>query len=154
MSLSSSSSSGSTSIQESLNLPKSYFQRLPNQIAIKAAQGFLITGTLSLLTGFSASVALTGGAIAVTATFIEALVRPLLKDIFPGNNGEHSIMNNSTIRMVLSIAILPLTLRIVDSIAPWSGVSYKMTALLIPIWAMMALNNRSFNDNTALTFVV
>jgi hypothetical protein len=114
-----------------------YIQNFPTELPMKAAQGFIATTVISLITGCAPSVALLGGTIAATATIIEAITRPIIRAIFP-----------ETPFIATSIQIfIPqmMALGLADSIAPWIGTSYKTTSILLPLLAWISLNGISLN---------
>lgn len=66
-----------------------YQNQFPKQVWQKAAQGFALTAALSLIVCSSTvTAALIGGALAASATLIEAIARPLIKMTFP----EHPVI--------------------------------------------------------------
>ena len=123
-----------------------YRQNFPTEVPTKAAQGFLATAVMNLLVGSASNVALVGGAIAATATMIEAVTRPIIKAVFPENPGAAQL-----IPIVMSVV---MALNLAASIAPWLGVAYKMTSGLMPLIARLALNNRFYERNVGIVTVL
>lgn len=123
---------------------QNYVNQLPKDIAIKAAQGAIVTATISLCFGAALPVALLGGTIAATATLIEALARPLIATIFP---------NNSFIRHCAQV-IIPcgLALKLATSATPWLGIGYKTSVVALSFLATLILNEPT-KDNVAFAWV-
>ena len=123
-----------------------YIQHLPSEMPTKAAQGFIVTAAISLLAGCSANVALLGGAIAASATIIEAVTRPIIRAIFP---------NHSTIASCIQVYIPnTIALGVASALTPWIGVSYKMTSALLSIFAWITLNDRFYERNVAMAGIL
>ena len=128
-------------------IQKDYIEKFPKQVPMKAAQGFIATLAINLIVnGHPSNVALLGGAIAVTATVIEALTRPILKAIFP----EHPVV------IVLIQVITPkiIALSLAASVAPWIGVSYTTTSFVLPLIAWIILNEGFYENNVAMVEVL
>lgn len=127
-------------------IQNNYVQNFPTEVPTKAAQGFIATATISLIAGCASSVALLGGAIAATATIIEAITRPIIRAIFP---------ETPFIAKLIQICIPKMmALGLAASIAPWIGVSYKMTSILLPLIAWITLNDRFYDRNVAMVEVL
>ncbi|MDP1607903.1 MAG: hypothetical protein Q8L98_01155 [Chlamydiales bacterium] len=126
---------------------QSYVNQLPYNVATKAAQGALITGVISWAFGSTLPVALLGGAIAATATIIEAAVRPLIKNIFP---------NNPFIARCAQIIIPPtIALSLATSATPWIRLTYKTSFYIIPLLGWIALNEDFLTQqNVAMAWVL
>jgi hypothetical protein len=127
-------------------MQNNYTTNFPAEVPTKAAQGFIITGAVSLLYGSSANVALLGGAIAVTATLIEALTRPIIKAIFPENP--------FIVKCIQVCVPRILALGGAIALAPWIGVSYEITSFFIPLIAWIALNDRFYERNVGMVEVL
>jgi len=68
--------------------PLNYYSRqvssiLPNDIIPVCARSFLVTGTMTLLSGTTLTVASITGALAVTTTLVESAVRHIFNKTFP-----------------------------------------------------------------------
>lgn len=123
-----------------------YIQNFPREVPTKAAQGFITTAVINLVTGSATNVALVGGVIAATATIIEAVTRPIIKTIFP----EHP-----RIAKFIQIAMSKMmALGLAASMAPWLGVAYKITHVLIPLLAWIALNDKFYEKNVGMVEVL
>lgn len=124
-----------------------YYQHMPTNIPQKAAQGFLLTAAVCLiLGGGSVGVAVLGGSIAVTATIIEALIRPVLRKIFP---------NHPMLRDFMRFGI-PITAAfgLAGALVPLVEVSYQTTSLLVSLIGFLAFNPSSEErQGRALAFV-
>ncbi|MBX9744147.1 MAG: hypothetical protein K2X08_02925 [Chlamydiales bacterium] len=126
---------------------QNYTHQIPKDIAIKAAQGAIVTATISLFLGSTVPVALLGSSIAATATIIEALARPLIKNIFPDNQ---FIARCAQIIIPASAAFY-----LASSTAPWIGISYHTNFFMFPILGWIALNpDFSTNKNVAIAWVL
>lgn len=129
-----------------LAIHRGYVNNIPTEVPIKAAQGFIVTAAISLICGRAARVSFLGGAIAATASLIEALTRPVIRGIFP---------DNPFIAKSIQICVPKLVaLGLAGSIAPWIGVTYKMTSILIPLLAWIALNDRFYERNVGMVEVL
>lgn len=124
-----------------------YINRIPTELPTKASQAFVITGVMSLCCGSTLVVALLGGSIALLASAIEALTRPIIKSIFP---------NNTFIGKAIQIILPEMTaFGLADIAMPWVGFSYKITGLLLPILAWLSLNNSNwYEENRAIAAVI
>ncbi|NGX41622.1 MAG: hypothetical protein KR126chlam4_01465 [Candidatus Anoxychlamydiales bacterium] len=133
------------SISLSAKIQREYVNKFPTKLPIKAAQSFVATGVISLISGCSAVVALLAGSIAILASTIEALTRPIIKSIFP---------ENRLIGLSIQICITQMmALGLIGVAAPWLGVTYKISALLLPLIVWIALNNDFYEKNTAQAVV-
>ena len=132
----------------SLNaIQKSYIRNFPTQVPMKAAQGFVVTLVINLIANnHPSNVALLGGAIAATATVIEALTRPIIKAIFP----EHPLIT----RLIQVITPKVIALSLAASVAPWIGVSYTTTSFVLPLIAWIILNEGFYENNVAMAEVL
>lgn len=128
------------------SIQNNYMQNFPTEVPIKAAQGFIVTATISLIAGYASSIALLGGALAAITTIIEAVTRPIIRAIFP----EVPIIAKLIQICVPQMMVLGLA----DLIAPWIGVSYKMTSILLPLIAWIALNDKFYERNVAMVEVL
>jgi hypothetical protein len=124
-----------------------YINKIPTELPNKAVQSFVVTGVICLISGTSAVVALLGGSIALLASTIEALTRPIIKSIFP---------NNHFIGYAIQIIFPPMAaLGLVSLAAPGIGFSYKITGILLPVLAWISLNNSNwYGENRAMVSVV
>jgi len=127
-------------------IQNNYIQNFPSEVPTKAAQGFIATAVINLLAGSASNVALIGGAFAVTATIIEAVARPIIKAVFPRNPGIVIIIQIVMPRM--------MALGLAASLAPWLGVAYKMSSILMSSLAWLALNNRFLERNVGMVEVL
>jgi hypothetical protein len=66
-------------------IQNNYNKNFPAEAPTKAAQGFVVTASYKLAFGASFNEALKSGAVAATATIIEAVTRPITKEIFSKN---------------------------------------------------------------------
>jgi hypothetical protein len=113
---------------------------------MKAAQGFLATAAISLVAGNAANIALLGGTIAATATLIEALARPLIQAVFP---------DSPFIGMAISIVIPNiLALGLAASLAPWMGISYRVTSSVLSLLAWVVLNQQCYERNVGMVEIL
>lgn len=128
------------------SLKDDYVQNLPKEVHVKAAQGFTVTAVLSLLAGASTNVALLRGGLAVAATLIEALTRPIIKLIFPDNP-----FIAACIQVILpNIIVVSLAV----SMAPSAFIVYTTTTLILNFVAWIALNNRFYEKNVGMAAVL
>lgn len=118
----------------------------PAEVPTKAAQGFIVTAVINVCTGSANNVALVGGALAATATIIEAVTRPIIRALFPENPGIATFIQICIPKMVV--------LSLATSIAPWVGVSYKMSSFLLPLIAWVALNAGFYRRNVGMAEVL
>ena len=129
-----------------LAIHRSYVNDFPTEVPAKAAQGFIVTAAISLIAGRAANVSFIGGAIAATASVIEALTRPVIRGIFP---------DNPFIAKSIQICIPKLVaLGLAGSLAPWIGLTYKITSVLIPLLAWIALNDRFYERNVGMVEIL
>ncbi|KKM60242.1 hypothetical protein LCGC14_1543810 [marine sediment metagenome] len=134
-----------STISLSAKIQREYVNKFPTKLPIKAAQSFVATGVISLIAGCSAVVALLAGSIAILATTIEALTRPIIKSIFP---------KNPFVGLFIQICIPEImAFGLIGVAAPWLGVTYKVSALLLPLIAWLSLNNDFYEKNTAQAVV-
>ncbi len=100
-----------------------------------------------MVSGSTLLVALLGGSIALLASTIEALTRPIIKSIFPKNN---------SIGKAIQIVFPEMAAFGLANIAmPWVGFSYKINGLLLPILAWLSLNNSNwYEENRAIASVI
>ena len=129
-----------------LAIHRGYVNDFPAEVPTKAAQGFVVTAAVSLISGRAADVSFLGGAIAATASVIEALTRPIVRGIFP---------DNPFIAKSIQICVPKLVaLGLAASLAPWIGVTYKMTNVLIPLVAWVALNDSFYERNVGMVEIL
>ena len=114
-----------------------YSRAFPLDVPIKVAQGFVASVVITLIAGGSGQMALLGGAMAVTATLIGAVIQPILRAVFP----QHS----RSVGVFLVVIPESITVILADSVAPWIGVSYKATSVVLSVLAFIALNINDFN---------
>jgi len=124
------------------NIKNNYSTNFPSEVRIKATQGFVATAVISLLFGSALNVALVGGAIAATATLIEAITRPIMLAIFP----EHE-----PITKVIQIAF---SIFLAASLADWVGVSYRVTSPVITGIGLYILNIGSYDRKVGVVAVL
>lgn len=127
------------------SIQNQYMQNFPSQVPTKAAQGFIVTTVINLVKGATGSMALLGGAIAVTATLIEAVTRPIITAVFP--------KHPTIARCIQIITSTMIALGLAASLAPWIGVVYKTTSIVMPLLAMLLLNDGFYEKNEALVQV-
>lgn len=127
-------------------IQNNYVQKFPAEVPTKAAQGFIATAVINILAGSASNVALVGGAIAATATIIEAVTRPIIKAVFPENPG--------IVKCIQIIMPKMMALSLAASTAPWLGVAYKMTSVLMPLIAWITLNDRFYERNVGMVEVL
>lgn len=128
------------------NVRSDYVDRFPNEVPIKMAQSFLVTATICLVSGGVANVALLGGAIAATATVIEALTRPIIKSVFS---------RTPIIARCIQVVIPQLmALRFSVLLTPLIGVSYKATSFALPFIAWIILNEGYYETNTGMAVII
>lgn len=125
----------------------SYKRDFPKEVPIKAAQSFIITAALNLVVAESSvKVTLLGGALAVTSTLIEAVTRPIIKAVFPQNQFIGVCIQVSVSKViVLGLAI---------AIAPWIGVTYKISTAILPFIAFIALNEEFYKRNVGMVEIL
>ena len=105
-----------------------------------------MTAAIGLITGRAAPVSFLGGAIAATATLIEAVTRPIIKAVFP---------DIPFIAKCIQISVPKLmALGLAGSLIPWICISYKITSVLIPLLAWLALNDRFYERNVAMVEIL
>lgn len=127
-------------------LNRHYMENFPTKMPLKAAQGFLVSATVRLITGCTLSLALFGGGIAAMATLIEAITRPIFRDVFP---------RTPNVAIAVQIIIsLTMGLSLASAIAPWIGLSYKTTSFLLPLIATFCLNQDFYAKNEGLAVVL
>lgn len=127
-------------------LQANYMQNFPAQVPIKTAQSFIVTALINIMTGSASSVVLAGSCLAATATIIEAVIRPIIKNIFP-RNPSIATMTQIIIPTTIALSLAP-------TIAPCLGVVYKTTSVLLPILAWMTLNEKFYENNVAMAVVL
>lgn len=122
-----------------------YKETFPTHLAQKASQGFIASTTLRLFLGTATDAALLGGAMAVTATIIEAITRPIIKAIFP---------ENPVIGLWIQI-IVPSTLVMSAALAlaPTIGIVYKTASVIFSTLTWICLNSDFYEKNTAMVTV-
>jgi hypothetical protein len=124
----------------------SYARSFPAEVPMKAAQGFIVTAAISLIAGNAANFALLGGAIAATATLIEAIARPFIQAVFPDNP-----LIGSAISIVVPNMI---ALGLAASLVPWIGISYKVTSSVLSLLAWLVLNQQFYHRNVGMVNVL
>lgn len=134
------------SMSLSSKIQREYVDDFPRKLPIKAAQSFVATGVISLISGCSAVVALLAGSIAVLASTIEAVTRPIIKSIFP--------KNPTIVRAVQIFIPGMIAFGLADIAAPWIGLTYKMTSFLLPLLAFFSLNQNWYEKNKAMAVVI
>lgn len=127
-------------------LQDNYIQNFPSQVPIKAAQSFIVTALINVMTGSASNVVLAGSCLAATATIIEAVIRPIIKSIFP-QNPCIATMTQIIIPTTIALSLAP-------TIAPCLGVVYKTTSILLPILAWMTLNENFYENNVGMAVVL
>lgn len=129
------------------SIPNSYIRNFPDEVPIKAAQSFVVTAVINLIVGQTAKMAVLGGTIAMTATLIEAITRPIIRGIFPDND----FIAKSIQICVPAIAALGLA----TALAPTIGLTYKVSSFLLSLLAWLTLNNNRFYErNVAMVEVL
>ncbi len=123
-----------------------YIRNFPTNVPVKAAQGFIATAAICLLAGGAANMALLGGAIAVTATLIEAVARPIILAVF-----QDAPFIGAAIQIFIPEM---LALGLAASAAPLIGLSYKMTSPLLSVLAWLTLNQDVFQGNVGMVHVL
>lgn len=123
-----------------------YIKNFPNEVPTKAAQGFVVTAVIHLVIRSGSSVALLGGAIAATATMIEAATRPIIKAIFPENP------YIAAFTQIVTTQIMAVGLA--TSIAPWLGVAFKLTPLVLHLILWPALNYECYKKNVGMVGIL
>lgn len=127
------------------SIQNSYTQNFPAEVPTKAAQGFLATAVINLIFGNAIPVALLRGTIAVTATVIEAVTRPIIKGIFT---------EYPTVVGVIQIMVpRALALGLATTLAPWIGLTYRTSSFIITFIAWMQLNQDTFARNVGMVEV-
>lgn len=115
---------------------RDYVNNFPRDVPETAAKSFVITGAINLAAGSSINQTLFGGALAITATLIEALTRPIIMAIFP---------QNATLAKFVQIVVpLALTFGLAVAAGPLIGVSCKISSLILPLIVSIVLNNSLF----------
>ncbi|MBS0620131.1 MAG: hypothetical protein JSS61_01555 [Verrucomicrobia bacterium] len=127
-------------------IQNSYVQKFPDAVPTKTAQSFILTVVINLAIGATAHMALVGGALASTATLIEAVTRPIIREIFPENPQVAEF-----IQIVMPYMIV---IGLATTIAPWVGVAYKTSSVLLPVIGMLVLNNSFYARNVGRAFVL
>ena len=125
---------------------ENYVDRMPTQIWMKSAQGLAVTVSISLIAGSSISAALVAGALAVAATLVEAIARPLIKSIFP---------DNPFIGRTISVFTANgLVLGAAKSIFSFSEIGFNPASyILVKLIAWLSLNQNFYTDNVAIAEV-
>lgn len=122
-----------------------YINNMPEQVPIKASQGFITTTAISVLSGLTLNISLIRGAIAVTATFIEAVTRPIIKATFP---------NQPIIASAIQIFIPQIVaISLATSLSPLLATSCKM-ASFISLIAWLMLNEDFYEKKEAIATVL
>ena len=124
-----------------------YVQDLPDQIMFKTAQGFVATAGISLIYGAAANTALTLGAIAATATLIEAVSRPIIRSLFA----------NTALVTFFQISLPKMAaFALARSIAPWTSAQVASRSLSSLItWVMINYGaTNPFTNNIAMAEVL
>lgn len=139
------------------NIKNKYIQNFPSEVPKKVIQGFIAATTIHLASGYARNVSLVKGAMAATATVIEAITRPILRAVFPQSPQMVSLIQ------VLMPKIIALSLA--TSLAPSIVIGYKVadsveaTAVILSIIAWFILNdgfeggNTCYKGNTAVAEV-
>jgi hypothetical protein len=118
-----------------------YVREFPAYVPLKMAQGGIATTALHLLASCEPHVALLWGAMAATATLIEAVTRPIIKSLFSENESLITLTQSCVPRMTV--------LMFVDSWIPWAGKTYKISILSFQFLiscVLMAIFNEKFYD--------
>lgn len=130
----------------------SYVEKIPTELSKRTAQSFVMTAALNCVaTTFSS--AMFGGAVAATATLIEAATRPAIMALF----SECPLVA----RAVQFVAPLYISLAVAAVLAPWLGVTFKASYVVLPIILRLLFNEFSaksdfqtlFRNNRAMIFV-
>ena len=125
---------------------RNYRRDFPTEVPTKAAQGFIVTATINLIAGHACPVILLGGTLAATATIIEAITRPIIHTLFPDNPGIATYIQSLVPAiMVLSVA---------TSAAPWIGISYQVTSILISFIAWFSLNEDFYKNKVGMVSIL
>jgi hypothetical protein len=123
-----------------------YRAQLPMQIPRKAAQGFVATVVLQLAVGSTLPLACVGGMIAVTATLVEALARPIIRALFDENPFIVQCMQ-VTISSGAAFACM-------HTFAPKFAASYKAVSFWLSFLAWIPLNQDFIGRNVAMAEVL
>jgi len=123
------------------NIKSNYWVNFPSEVPIKATQSFVATAVIGLVCGSALNVALVGGALAATATLIEAITRPIMQAILP----KHEPVG---IGIQVGLSILMAV-----SFANWMGVSYKLTPL-ITILGMHMINSEPYGRKVGVITIL
>ena len=123
-------------------IQNNYKEHFPIQVPLKAAQGFAFAATAQLVAGSDLNMALLGGALTATATIIEAVSRPIIITIFPNNECATECIQTTAPRLI--------TMGLANSVAPWIGMTYKMTPIALSLAGHFTLNNNWFQNNVGM----
>ncbi len=126
-----------------------YLGTCPEKIPIKAAQGFLLTGILRLLTGATKGVALLTGTVAAIATLVEAVTRPIIQTIF-ANYPNITWLFQMTASLLVAVSLTAY-------VAPWAGITYAIDEIAFPFLSgviMGFLNQGSISQKNAMVIVI
>lgn len=128
------------------SISNSYMNSFPNQVPQKAAQSFVVTAAIGVISGATFQAALIAGSLAVTATLIEAITRPIIRSIFP---------ENPQIATFIQI-IIPkvVALSLATSIAPWMLTNDKTATIFLRFIAWVSLNLDFYQKNVGMVEIL
>jgi hypothetical protein len=138
-----------------LSIQERYIQNFPQQAPVKIAASFLVTTAINLFSNTLQGALFVGG-MAATATLIEAITRPIIREIFPQDESPQIIPKAAQI-------IIPeiIALGLGASIAPYLGVSYKVNMFKdnalqkwFSIFSWCVLNFTAWNRNAPYAAVL
>jgi hypothetical protein len=129
------------------NIQHDMYHHFPKKVPLKALQGFLLTTGVNLCIGSSYRITLVEGSVAVLATLIEAVTRPLIRRIFPENPVVAKVFQNMS-------SVLGAT-GLANAVSPWTQVTITPMMALFPIWiTLFAFNKHAFEKNEAMTYII
>ena len=106
-----------------------YFRdRMPHSIGLVATQSFVMTASITMLTGSALPVALVSGGVAATATVVESVVRAIFVCTFPESGWEVRGFVSSCVAYKIVVSALDLL-----------HVTYQANGALVRFFASSAL---------------
>jgi hypothetical protein len=121
---------------------------------IKAAQSFVASAAINLFLHSSPATAILGGAIAATASLIEAVTRPIIRTIFPKSDSQGQTPKLPLLAQVTQLLVPSMVARgIASAFAPWIGLTYTTSTIFFTAITWWALNDDVFNKNEGVAFV-
>jgi len=116
-----------------LNSLNALTQELPKQIPLKALQGAFVTAAIHMYSGSSRNMTLLGATLAASATLIDALITPFVKNLF----GRNSVIG-SCVKFAFFNAAIDGSLR---AAGQYIGTPLKLSNIFLRIIALICLSS-------------